>query len=253
MNIHKKTRVLILTVALFLLTACSSTKDEKITLTISAAISLTDALEEIKEVYEAEHDVELIFNLAGSGTLAQQIGQGAPVDLFISANEQWMDTLEEDGLIIPGTRSDVTGNQLALIAHTDSTLTYQSFEESIPEDLAIGNPDSVPAGAYTKEALSALGVWETIEDKLILAKDVRQVLTYIETGNATAGFVYESDARTSDHVQIVTIIGDKYHDPITYPGAIMTNTDHEDEAKALLNYLMTDDAQNIFQAHGFTK
>lgn len=241
-------------IAVFLLlTACSSTKDEKITLTISAAISLTDALEEMKEVYETEHNVELTFNLAGSGTLAQQIEQGAPVDLFISANEQWMDTLEENGLILSDTRSDVTGNRLVLIAHTDSTLSYQSFDEFTPEDVAIGNPDSVPAGAYAKEALTALNVWDDIEDQLILAKDVRQVLTYIETGNATVGFVYESDALSSDDVQIVTTVGENYHDPITYPSAVIADTDYEGEAKALLDYLRSEDAQDIFAKHGFTK
>src|SRR5699024_1584359 len=160
----------------------------------------------MQEMYENEHNIKLTFNLAGSGTLAQQIQQGAPIDLFISANQNWMDTLENDNMIDSSTREDMTGNNLVLITHKDSTLSYQSFEEISAEDvdeIAVGNPESVPAGGYTKDTLTSLGMWESLEDHIILAKDVRQVLTYVETGNADIGFVYESDALTSENIQIV--------------------------------------------------
>lgn len=250
-----------LAVFLLLLTGCSDSKsskgkEEPILLKISAAVSLTDALEEIQSSFEKEHKVELSFNLAGSGTLAQQIQQGAPVDVFISANEQWMDKLEEEELIVPNSRSNVTGNNLVLIAHKDSSLSYQSFEEISLDDvaeIAVGNPESVPAGRYTQDALSTLNMWDEIQDHVILAKDVRQVLTYVETGNADIGFVYESDALSSTNIKILASTETGQHDPIIYPGAVVADTKHEDLAKVFLDYLLSDEAQEVLVNHGFKK
>lgn len=231
--------------------------DEKPTsLTISAAVSLTDALEEMQEIYESEHNVQLTFNLAGSGTLAQQIQQGAPIDLFISANQDWMDTLEEEDMIDPATREDVTGNKLVLIAHKDSTFSYQSFEEIDPTDLdeiAIGNPESVPAGGYTKDTLTSLGMWDDVQDQIILAKDVRQVLTYIETRNADIGFVYESDALSSEDITILATAEEGHHEPIIYPGALIADSKNLEEAQAFLDYILSDEGQDILAQHGFKK
>lgn len=258
--------IFLLTVTL-LFTACDSGNnkvesaeapeaEETISLTISAAVSLTDALEEMKEIYKKENNVELTFNLAGSGTLAQQIQQGAPVDLFISANQQWMDTLEEEGIIINETRADVTGNKLVLIAGEFSDLAYESFDEISSEDveqIAIGNPESVPAGKYSENTLNSLGLYDQLENQLVLAKDVRQVLTYVETGNTDIGFVYESDARSSDLIKILATADEGLHDPIIYPGAVIADTKHEEEAKDFLIYFQSDEAQDILADHGFRK
>src|SRR5699024_2944213 len=146
------------------LTACATSGDTEATeqpkeLTISAAASLTDAMDELKEIYEAENNVELTFNFAGSGKLAQQIQQGAPVDVFISANENWLDTLLEEGLIDTDSTTEVTGNKLVLIAENDATWKYDSFSDIDINDLsniAVGKPESVPAGEYTKKALEAI-------------------------------------------------------------------------------------------------
>lgn len=243
---------------ILLLVGCSSetTKDEPIELTISAAVSLTDALEEMQEMYENEHNIKLTFNLAGSGTLAQQIQQGAPIDLFISANQNWMDTLENDNMIDSSTREDMTGNNLVLITHKDSSLSYQSFEEISAEDvdeIAVGNPESVPAGGYTKDTLTSLGMWESLEDLIILAKDVRQVLTYVETGNADIGFVYESDALTSENIQIVAKAEEGLHEPIVYPVAITNDSKYPEEAQAFLDYMLSEEGQDILAKHGFKK
>lgn len=243
---------------ILLIVGCSSetTKDEPIELTISAAVSLTDALEEMQEMYENEHNIKLTFNLAGSGTLAQQIQQGAPIDLFISANQNWMDTLENDNMIDSSTREDMTGNNLVLITHKDSSLSYQSFEEISAEDvdeIAVGNPESVPAGGYTKDTLTSLGMWESLEDHIILAKDVRQVLTYVETGNADIGFVYESDALTSENIQIVAKAEEGLHEPIVYPVAITNDSKHPEEAQAFLDYMLSEEGQDILAKHGFKK
>lgn len=231
---------------------------EPIELTVSAAISLTDALEEIKKVYEKERDqqVQLTFNLGGSGTLSQQIQQGAPVDVFISANQQWMDTLEEKELIRSESRRDVTGNQIVLIAGVSSSTEYDSFDQLngvAVDKVAIGNPESVPAGKYTEEVLQELNKWDELEDQFVFAKDVRQVLTYVETGNADIGFVYESDAFTSDLVKVLAIVDAHLHEPIIYPGAVTKKTKYEEEAKAFLQFMETEEAQHILETYGFAK
>src|SRR5699024_901877 len=152
-------------------------------------------MEELKSIYQEEHpSVTLIFNFASSGKLAQQIQQGAPVDVFISANGNWMDTLMKDNYVDTQDLVDVTENQLVLIAEKSSTLPYTSFDNIKKEDfsqIAIGNPETVPAGHYTKIALHNIGIWDQLTDQIVFAKDVRQVLTYVETGNTELGFVYK--------------------------------------------------------------
>jgi molybdate transport system substrate-binding protein len=241
-----------------LCTSCTNNnevaKEERVPLMISAAMSLGDALHEIKEIYEEEHLVDLTFNLGGSGSLAQQIQQGAPADIFLSANQEWMNRLEREGLIQTETRADIIENQLVLIAATSSPLEYTSFTEISASDvgrIAIGNPESVPAGKYAKDALISLEKWNELEDQLLLAKDVRQVLTYVETENADIGFAYESDAMTTDLVKIVATSDTDLHEPIVYPGAVIANTTHEKEAADFLAFLETNQAQEVFKKYGF--
>lgn len=227
---------------------------EPVELMVSAAVSLTDALYDIQEAYEKENNVKLTFNLAGSGTLAQQIEQGAPADVFISANQDWMDTLEDKDLITDETREEVTGNSIVLITQEDSDIEYNSFEDISADDvdqIAIGNPESVPAGNYTKQTLKSIELWDDLEDEVILAKDVRQVLTYVESGNASIGFVYESDALTSDKVKILAKSDPEWHDPIIYPGAVVADTKHEEAATDFFNYMLSDEAQSILEKYGF--
>src|SRR5699024_1091256 len=148
--------------------------------------------------YESEHPkIELEFNFAGSGKLAQEIQQGAAVDVFISGNESWMDTLVHGEEIDKSEGLDVTGHRLVMSTQNDTEIQYESFDEidgSELDQIAIGNLDSVPAGEYSKEVLDRLEKWDELENQFVYAKDVRQVLTYVESGNADIGFVYESDA-----------------------------------------------------------
>lgn len=223
---------------------------------ISAAASMTEVMDELKKIYEMNHNVNIIFNFAGSGKLAQQIQQGAPVDVFISANEKWMDTLIHDNLVLEHTKQEVTGNTLVLITHQDSPLDYSSFSELQAEetrDVAIGNPASVPAGEYTKSVLSELGLWEEFEPQLIFAQDVRQVLTYVESQNVDIGFVYESDALNSDKVKVLATADETLHQKIMYPGAVVTESAQVEESKAFLEFMLTDEAQEILSTFGFTK
>lgn len=246
-------------ILLFMLLMASCTNEnrsaeEQVSLSISAAISLTDALTEIITLYEKENPVEITLNLGGSGSLAQQIQQGAPVDLFISANENWMDTLETDGLLLENTRVKVTGNQLVLISNQTDIEAAESLETQLTssnKQLAIGNPESVPAGAYTKEALQNIGIWDDLQEQIILAKDVRQVLTYVETGNVTYGFVYASDAKNSSDSTILTTIPNDLHEAVTYPGAILEATHYPKEAENFLTFLSSTEAQEIFKKYGF--
>ncbi|QBQ07098.1 molybdate ABC transporter substrate-binding protein [Sporosarcina pasteurii] len=245
---------------LFSLTACSTTaektgdSEEKVVLTISSAVSLSDALEEIKTIYERDHSVRLTFNLGGSGSLAQQIQQGAPVDIFISANENWMDTLVHNDLIDEQSLVTITGNRLVLIAQKGSKLHFPSVDQIIPEkvnQIAIGNPESVPAGKYTQEALQTANLWNDLEEKLILGKDVRQVVTYVETGNVDIGFVYESDALSAEQISILATVPENSHDKITYPGAILASSKHAHEAKDFLTFLTSEQSQQVFEKYGF--
>lgn len=251
----------ILFITVFILLAgCSNQKDDgqndSSDLMVSAAISLTDALDDIKDVYESDHDVTLTFNLGSSGKLAQQIENDAPSDIFISANQDWMDRLEDNDKINSDSRTDLTGNSIVLISGKNTDLDVNAISDIPSEDLnqiAVGNPDSVPAGKYTEQALKDTGIWDDIQDNIILAKDVRQVLTYVETGNTDIGFVYKSDALTSDNkVDIIAEVAGAAHDPIIYPGAITKESDQKDEASAFLDFLTSDEAQEIFETYGFT-
>lgn len=256
-------RAIVISVVIFstvFITGCSindqdNNNDEPVDLMISAAISLSDALQEMKEVYEEDHDVNLTFNLGGSGKLAQQIEHDAPSDIFISANEDWMDRLEAKSKIDTDTRTDLTENAIVLIAGENTDMDIDSISDIDPEKLgqiAIGNPDSVPAGKYTEQSLKNMNLWDQMQDNLILAKDVRQVLTYVETGNTDMGFVYESDARTSDEADIIAKADNTSHDPIVYPGAIVDESKQKEAAAHFLEFLSTDDAQAIFKKYGFT-
>ncbi|UOQ95554.1 molybdate ABC transporter substrate-binding protein [Halobacillus shinanisalinarum] len=257
---HKKVMILITGLVLLFLVGCSDPSNEESStkkLTISAASSLTDAMKEIKRSYESDHsDVSLTFNFAGSGKLAQQIQQGAPVDVFLSANQQWMDTLEQEQLIQEETRMNFTGNSIVLIANQDRDFNFNSFADiklSGQEQLALGDPASVPAGMYTKEILQSVNKWDALKDQMVYARNVRQVLTYVESGNAALGMVYASDALLSDQIKVLAKAEPSMHRPIIYPAAITADSSAKEEAQKFLDYLKTEEAQNILQSYGFEK
>lgn len=234
----------------------SAEQSDQPTLTVSTAVSLSNALQEIKQAFEAEHNIELQFNFGGSGSLAQQIQQGAPVDVFISANQIWMDQLADKGFILTDSLSYIAENRLVLIAQQDAKSSYESFADLKPTtdlQLAIGHPDSVPAGQYAKQVLDNLELWEPLENQLILAKDVRQVLTYVETGNADLGIVYESDTYLSEQTKILAIADHHLHEPIRYPIAIISATPHHEAAKQFVEFMHSETAQSILERYGFKR
>jgi len=223
-------------------------------ITVSAAISLKDSLEEIGKAYRGEKPgVTVHFNLGASGTLQQQIEQGAPVDVFISASPTQMNTLESKGLIEPGTRKDLVKNKLVLIVPKGKTgvSSFQDLAHPGVKIIAIGEPQAVPAGRYAREVLAYFGLHEQLKPKLVLGKDVRQVLTYVATGNADAGIVYITDALTTKDVTVVATAPDDSHSPVVYPVAAIKSSQNPAAAKAFIEFLRGPKARAIFTKYGF--
>lgn len=225
-------------------------------LTVSAAISLKDVLNAAAQLYRAERpDTEIHFNLGASGTLQRQIEQGAPVDVFFSAAEKQMDELAAQGLIVADTRRDLVGNALVLIVPSQATPVVHNFQEltgSAVKTIALGETSTVPAGMYARQTLEHLGLFAAVEKKIVYAKDVRAVLTYVETGNADAGLVYQTDANTSTKVRVIAVAPADSHDPILYPAAVLRDAKDKAAARAFVEFLQGPDARAVFQKYGFT-
>ncbi|MBB3113536.1 molybdate transport system substrate-binding protein [Paenibacillus phyllosphaerae] len=253
---------LLLTTAMIGLAGCSTGSDqekasgaaEPVTLIISTAASLQDAMEDIKLAYhEAHPEVELTLNYGSSGTLQKQIEQGAPADLFFSAGTSQVDALTEQALVEEST--PLLRNDLVLIVPADRELAADDLtmlESDEMKKIAVGQPESVPAGKYAQETLQNVKLWDKLQPKLVFTKDVRQVLTYVESGNTDAGFVYRTDALASTKAKIVLQVKEELHQPIEYPAALLKDSDHMEEAKQLYDYLQSKEALAIFEEYGFT-
>lgn len=247
---------------LLLLLGCGNHKAEEQTngkeaeITVSAAASLTDALQEIQQNYRAAHPhVTIYFNFGASGALQQQIEQGAPVDLFISASKEYIETLTQEGIIAEGEQTALLTNELTVITAADNTVTIQDIDDLTGTEIrsiAIGIPETVPAGKYAKEALQHVNVWDEIESKMIQAKDVRQVLQYVETGNVEAGFVYKTDAILSDKVRIAYTVDPSFYTPIEYPMGMVHSSASNQEVIDFYTYLQSEEAMDIFKKYGFS-
>ncbi len=242
----------------------STTKDGVITaniitksnLTISAAASLKNALTDIQALYLKEKpNAKITVSYGGSGTLQQQIEQGAPVDIFLSAATSNMNTLKDKGLLDNGTIENLLQNKLVLVTPNDSTLKIDSFADitsSSIKKLALGEPKTVPAGKYAEQVFSYYKVLDKAKVKAVYAKDVTEVLTWVESVNVEAGVVYSTDAKSSDKVKVITTANTASHDPINYPGAVIKSTKQPVAAQDFLNYLTSDAAKAVFVKYGFT-
>jgi molybdate transport system substrate-binding protein len=230
------------------------TREPQQELTLSAAISLKDALDKVAQAYRADRpDTVIHFNLGASGTLQRQIEQGAPVDIFISASEDQMNSLESKGLLLVGTRKDLVKNSVALIVPKGKTgiSSFQDLARPEVKVIAVGEPQTVPAGKYAQEVLTHFHLYEQLKPKFVLGNDVRQVLTYVSTGNADAGIVYATDAMTTQDVTVVATAPEDSHSPVIYPVAILKNSKRVDESKRFLDFLGGTKAQGIFEEYGF--
>ena len=224
------------------------------TLTLSIAASLQDAIVEVESSYQHDRgQVEFRNNFGASGTLAREIEQGAPVDAILSAGTKPIDDLQAKGLLVAGTRADLLRNSLVLIAPQDSKLAgFDDLAQPAVRLVAMGDPASVPAGQYGLETLNALKLYDKIKSKIVLGKDVRQVLTYVETGNVDAGLVYATDARISTKVRVVAVAPESSHHPIVYPVAVVAGSRNQQAARDFIAYLSSPAARAIFIKHGFT-
>lgn len=247
---------LVLILVLFSFSA-GCTKVEKptaVTLNISAAASLKDSLNEINQLYVAEKaNVTLTFNYGSSGTLQQQIEQGADVDIFISAAAKQMDALENKDLIVKDTRKNLLQNQVVLIVPaSSSTITgFNDLTSDKAKKIALGEPKSVPAGQYAEEVFIKSGILDKVKPKAVYAKDVKEVLTWVETENADAGIVYETDAKVSNKVKIAAVAPEDSHSPVIYPAAIIKNSKNLDVSKDFMKFLASAKAKAVFEKYGF--
>jgi molybdate transport system substrate-binding protein len=224
-------------------------------LTVFAAASLKNALDDIGAKWKESGGSSIAASYASSSTLAKQIEQGAPADVFISADQQWMDYVDKKSLVeMP---RELLGNRLVLIAAKDNALTLtiepgmKLAELLAGGKLAVGDPSNVPAGIYAKEALIKLGTWDSVEAKLAPTADVRAALTLVSRGEAPLGIVYETDAKVDPKVRVVAVFPEDTHKPIVYPVAVVKTSKNADAAK-FVTYLGGSAAKEIFTKYGFT-
>lgn len=227
-------------------------------ITLFAAASLTNAMQAIAAQYQKQSGVEVVASFASSSTLARQIEQGAPADLFISADQQWMDYAVKNQSVEANTRYTLLGNDLVLIApgHDGAkavTLNAQTDWKSLlkGERLAVGDPAHVPAGIYAKEALQKLGAWDRVSSQLAPANNVRAALALVERNESPYGIVYGSDAVASDKVQVVGRFPEESHKPVEYPIAVVKDRQNA-SVEAFWHYLQGPEAAAVFKQYGFT-
>ncbi len=226
-------------------------------ITVFAAASLTDVLQEIAGEFKAETGISVRYSFAASSALARQIASGAPADVFVSADLEWMDYLQQKSLIDAASRRNIAGNELVLIAPAASAIEIEiapgfALVQALGEGrLAIADPASVPAGRYARAALTALGAWESVEQRLVPAENVRAALAYVSRGEVPLGIVYRTDALVDPRVRVVDAFPAGSHPPIVYPAAAIGQG--LTMATRFLDFLEGERARAIFAKRGFTK
>jgi molybdate transport system substrate-binding protein len=224
-------------------------------ITVFAAASLIDAMNAVGKAYEAKSGTHVVFSFAASSVLAKQIESSAGPDMFMSADEDWMNDLDKHGLVVPGTRHDLLGNHLVMVAPAGLKIAIKiapKFDLAGAlgsSRLAIADPASVPAGKYGKTALTNLGVWDSVSGKLAIAENVRAALAYVARGETTLGIVYNTDAQIEPRVHIVGTFPDSSHAPIVYPVALVK--DAKPGAADFEKYLSSANATAVFRKYGF--
>ncbi len=239
-------------VALLSVTTLSQLKADEVE--VFAAASLTDALKELAITYMQTSGDKIVFNFAASGTLAMQIKAGAPADIFFSADEPKMDDLAKAGQIAADTRKDLLSNSLVIVVPTDSTATLTSAAQLADpkfQKIALGQPQTVPAGVYAKAYLTQIGIWDKVASRVIPSESVRAALAAVETGNVDAGIVYKTDALHSKKVKIAYEVPVAEGPAIAYPIALVQDSKHAAAAKKFLEYLGEPSSLKTFEKYGF--
>jgi molybdate transport system substrate-binding protein len=221
---------------------------------VSAAASLTDVLNEISKDYQSKSKHTVKFNYGSSSSLARQIDEGAPADIFFSADLPQMDNLHKKGQLEPGTRKNLLSNQLVIIVPADSKLAISSPKDLLKIDvkrIALAEPSSVPVGVYTSKYLTDEGLWDQVKPKVVPVQDVRATLASVESGNVEAGFVYKTDAAVSKKAKIVYEVPIDKGPRITYPLAIVKDSKRKDAARDFVSYVQSPAAKDAFKKYGF--
>jgi molybdate transport system substrate-binding protein len=224
---------------------------------VFAAASLKTALDDAAKVWKTQSGKDIVATYGSSATLAKQIADAAPADIFISADLAWMDDVAKKNLIKPESRKNLVGNTLVLVAAAGTDLKIELEKDSNlatslgDEKLAVGDVKSVPAGKYAKSALESLGLWSSVEPNLVMQENVRSALALVARGEAKLGIVYGSDAVAESKVQVVANFPETSHKPIVYPAAVIAASTNPD-AQTFLTFLFSEEAQLIFKANGFT-
>ena len=225
---------------------------------VYAAASTTNAVSDICSLFSSKYGVQALTSFASSSTLAKQIENGAPADIYISANKKWMDYLADNRLIDSDTRFDLLSNRIVMIVPKDSPVLQLSIDPTTDISallgdgwLAMGDPDHVPAGMYAKGALESLGLYEKIEKKLARTKDVRAALALVERGESPLGIVYATDAAITDRVRVIGMFPEESHPPIVYPAAVVSGNATETALK-FIAFLKTSESAAIFKKYGFS-
>jgi len=223
------------------------------TITVSAAISLSDALDAIGQTYRASGGGEVRFNVGGSNVLARQIVNGAPVDLFISADASQMKVVEDAGALAPGSAVELLHNQLAVVTSSSAPAitTIADLAQPAIRRLALGDPQAVPAGVYAKQYLEAVNLWTALEPRIVPVANVRAALTAVETGSADAAIVYRSDVNAARQARLAFVVSGSQAPRIAYPAAILKRTTHLADAERFLTFLRGAAAAAIFRRYGF--
>lgn len=223
--------------------------------TVFAAASLTNALSDISAAYEKEKEAKVTQSYAASSALAKQIENGAPADIFISADTKWMDYLQDKKRIDAASRSNLLGNKVVLIAPKGRGFKVDfnagfDFAKAFDGRLCTGDVEAVPIGMYAKQALGNLNWWNAVKTRIVGAQDVRAALAFVARGECAAGIVYETDAKVSDRVEIVGVFPAETHTPVVYPVARVAGAKNSDSA--FLSYLKSPLAAEVFRKYGFT-
>ena len=234
--------------ALFALTTARAEE-----ITVSAAASLTNAFTELKTIFEKKHPGLTVFvNFAASNPLLKQIQEGAPVDVFASADQETMDKAEASKVIVPGTRKDFVRNTLVLIVPKNQKKPQKLEDLKGMKRIAVGNPESVPAGRYARQALGKAGLWDTLTPNFVFGTNVRQVLDYVARGEVDCGIVYGTDAKKQENkVDIAMVL--EGHNPVLYPIAVTSTGKNNKTGQAFVDFVLSEEGMSVLKKYGFTQ
>ena len=257
----KKTVVALLIGSIILAPLCAGGSKEnaapakKTKIMISAAASLKNCIQDLSAMYTRKNpQVTITANFGASGALQQQIEQGAPADVFFSAGIKQMNALKEKGMMIDSSVKNILENKVVLITPKNAAALdfFEDLAKSSVKKIGVGEPKSVPVGQYTEQIFQNLGLTDKVASKLIFAKDVREVLSWVETGNVDAGVVYETDAKISKDVTICSTAPEGSHKKVIYPIGVVKTSKHAAEAQKFVDFLFSDAAKEVFARYGFT-